>query len=155
MAMRRDQKIYFARALRAVGAAEAAISESGTRSCFRTRTKGLERERFRMRKLNSASDYALIKKLVTNRIDAIRHDLQMCKHKGGHLPSATFYRRAVYSYLLSRLKPRPAWARTVGALMSRVPGTTLPVLRGHGRQPKLVTGAVVIFYHNRGIYYHR
>ena len=39
--------------------------------------------------------------------------------------------------------------------MSRVPGTTLPALRGHGRQPKLVTGAVVIFYHNRGIYYHR
>ena len=35
------------------------------------------------------------KKLLTNRIDAIRRDLKMYKYKGGHLPSATFYRRTV------------------------------------------------------------
>ena len=86
-----------------MGAAEAAISESGTRSCFRTRTKGLERDRLRINELNSASDYALIKKLLTNRIDAIRRDLKMYKYKGGHLPSATFYRRTVYLFTHSRV----------------------------------------------------
>ena len=53
--------------------------------------------------LNSASDYALIKKLLTNRIDAIRRDLKMYKYKGGHLPSATSYRRTVRVNLVSSI----------------------------------------------------
>ena len=63
---------------------------AGTRSCFRTRTKGLERERIRIDELDSASDYALIKKLVKNRIDAIRRDLKMYKYKGGSFTKCHF-----------------------------------------------------------------
>jgi hypothetical protein len=57
--------------------------------------KRARKGKIRINELNSASDYALIKKLLTNRIDAIRRDLKMYKYKGGHLPSATFYRRTV------------------------------------------------------------